>query len=67
MRCYQMKPGTSTATVAAGDTLGFQAAAQVRYTVLKLLFGMISLMLLLGIPFRTGAVLYGKSEWSSFA
>ncbi|KAF1996382.1 lytic polysaccharide monooxygenase [Amniculicola lignicola CBS 123094] len=31
MRCYQMKAGTSTATVAAGDTLGFVAAAEVSH------------------------------------
>ncbi|KAF2267748.1 hypothetical protein CC78DRAFT_456264 [Lojkania enalia] len=31
MRCYQMKAGTTTATVAAGETLGFVAAAQVSH------------------------------------
>ena len=31
MRCYQMKSGTGTATVAAGSTLGFVAAAQISH------------------------------------
>jgi hypothetical protein len=31
MRCFQMRGGTSTATVAAGDTLGFVANAQVTH------------------------------------
>jgi hypothetical protein len=31
MRCYQMRPGTATATVAAGDKLGFVANAAVTH------------------------------------
>lgn len=31
MRCFQMKPGTSTASAVAGDTLGFIAAAEVSH------------------------------------
>ena len=31
MRCQQMRPGTNTATVAAGDELGFVAMAQISH------------------------------------
>jgi hypothetical protein len=31
MRCYQMKAGSGTATIAAGDTLGFAAAASISH------------------------------------
>lgn len=31
MRCFQNRPGTGTATVAAGDTLGFAAAASISH------------------------------------
>ncbi|KAF2279838.1 uncharacterized protein EI97DRAFT_482650 [Westerdykella ornata] len=31
MRCFQMRPGTSTATIAAGETLGFIAASSVSH------------------------------------
>ncbi|KAF2652577.1 lytic polysaccharide monooxygenase [Lophiostoma macrostomum CBS 122681] len=31
MRCYQMKAGSGSATVAAGDTLGFAAAASISH------------------------------------
>jgi hypothetical protein len=31
IRCFQMKPGTSTATVAAGDRLGFVAMSAVTH------------------------------------
>ncbi|CAN9316513.1 unnamed protein product [Alternaria alternata] len=31
MRCFQNRPGTGTATVAAGDTLGFVAAASISH------------------------------------
>ncbi|KAF2106838.1 glycoside hydrolase [Lophiotrema nucula] len=31
MRCYQMKAGSGTATVAAGDSLGFAAAASISH------------------------------------
>jgi hypothetical protein len=31
MRCYQMRAGTNTATVAAGDTLGFVAVSSITH------------------------------------
>lgn len=31
MRCFQMRPGTATATVVAGDKLGFVANAEVSH------------------------------------
>jgi len=31
MRCFQNRPGSSTATIAAGDTLGFVANAMVSH------------------------------------
>lgn len=31
MRCFQMAPGTGTATIAAGETLGFVANAEVTH------------------------------------
>jgi hypothetical protein len=31
MRCFQNRPGTGTATIAAGDKLGFVAAASISH------------------------------------